>query len=75
MEEQKCVLTVSGHAGSNAVVMELTSHGDDAWVDWIGLKLLRIGTLMLSDDGFRCELEAILEEYLEELHDEVEGHA
>ena len=81
MGTQRCVLTVDGDAGSNAVDMALTPHGDDAWVDWIGMKLLLVGMLMLSDYDFRCDLDAILEEHLEEcdldamLEGRSEGHA
>ncbi len=67
MEAQECVLKLSGRAGSTGVTFELKLNGDDAWVDMIGRKLMRIGTLMLGNQGFRHDVEALLEDCLDEL--------
>lgn len=67
MEAQECVLKLSGRAGSNGVVFELKLNGDDAWVDAIGKKLLRIGTLMLGNQGFRQDVEVLIENCLDEV--------
>ena len=67
MESQECVLKLSGRAGSTGVTFELKLNGDDAWVDMVGRKLMRIGTLMLGNQGFRHDIEALLEDCLDEL--------
>ena len=67
MEAQECVLKLSGRAGSTGFTFELKLNGDDAWVDMIGKKLMRIGTLMLGNQGFRHDVEALLEDCLDEL--------
>ena len=67
MEAQECVLKLSGRAGSTGVTFELKLNGDDAWVDMVGRKLMRIGTLMLGNQGFRHDVEALLEDCLDEL--------
>lgn len=67
MEAQECVLKLSGRAGSTGVTFELKLNGDDAWVDMVGRKLMRIGTLMLGNQGFRHDIEALLEDCLDEL--------
>ena len=66
MEAQECVLKLSGQAGSTGVTFELKLNGDDAWVDWLGKKLMRIGVLMLGNQGFRHDVEVLLEGCLEE---------
>ena len=67
MEAQECILKLSGRAGSTGVTFELKLNGDDAWVDMVGRKLMRIGTLMLGNQGFRHDVEALLEDCLDEL--------
>lgn len=67
MEAQECVLKLSGRAGSTGVTFELKLNGDDAWVDMIGRKLLRIGTLMLGNQGFRQDVEVLIENCLDEV--------
>ncbi|MDM8217108.1 hypothetical protein QUW15_13255 [Desulfovibrio piger] len=67
MEAQECILKLSGRAGSTGVTFELKLNGDDAWVDMVGRKLMRIGTLMLGNQGFRHDIEALLEDCLDEL--------
>ena len=67
MEAQECILNLSGRAGSTGVTFELKLNGDDAWVDMVGRKLMRIGTLMLGNQGFRHDIEALLEDCLDEL--------
>lgn len=66
MEAQECVLRLSGQAGSTGVTFELKMNGDDAWVDWVGKKLLRIGTLMIGNQDFRRDVEVLLEDCLDE---------
>ena len=66
-EVQECILKLSGQAGSTGVTFELKLNGDDAWVDLIGKKLMRIGILMLGDQGFRHDVEVLLEDSLDEL--------
>lgn len=66
-EVQECILKLSGQAGSTSVTFELKLNGDDAWVDLIGKKLMRIGILMLGDQGFRHDVEVLLEDSLDEL--------
>ena len=75
MEAQECVLKLSGRAGSTGVTFELKLNGDDAWVDMIGKKLMRIGTLMLGNQGFRHDVEVLLEDCLDELRWGRGGHA
>lgn len=67
MEAQECILKLSGRAGSTGVTFELKLNGDDAWVDMVGRKLMRIGTLMLGNQGFRHDIEALLKDCLDEL--------
>lgn len=66
-EVQECILKLSGQAGSTSVTFELKLNGDNAWVDLIGKKLMRIGILMLGDQGFRHDVEVLLEDSLDEL--------
>ena len=66
-EVQECILKLSGQAGSPSVTFVLKRVGGGAWVDLIGKRLLRVGSLMLGDQGFRHDVEVLLEDSLDEV--------